>query len=233
MDYASVIKQGEKDYVSDYLKISKSEYCSCFAIADGREMPRAAELAVNSVISDFEATGIITKSSVPDFFKNAGEILKNDEMPLCTCMTFLLTDGSAAVWGSIGDCRLYLLRDKYLYEITPDHSEAYALYEAGEIRYPKIRRNNKRYSLTRMLGTGFDTNPESPNPEKIRPGDSFLLCSDGFWENIHERQIEKTLKRSSSAQNWLDRMMKIVDKNIQHKKYSRFRDSLCAVTIKI
>lgn len=233
MDYASVIRQGEKDYTSDYMKISTGEHCNCFAIADGREMPRAAELAVESVAADFEATGIITKSSVPDFFNNAGEVLKNDEIPLCTAMTFLLTDGTAAVWGSIGDCRMYLLRDKYLYEITPDHSEAYTLYESGEIRYPKIRCENKRHSLTRMLGTGYETRPEAPKPEKVRAGDSFLLCTDGFWSNIHERQIEKTLKRSSDAQNWLDRMMKIVDKNIQHKKYSRFKDSLCAITIKI
>ena len=233
LDYASVIRQGEKDYISDCIKVSESEYCSCFVIADGREMPKAAEMAAESVISDFEATGVITKSSVPDFFDKAADILKNNELPLCTSMTVLLTDGSAAVWGSIGDCRMYLLRDKYLYEITPDHSEAYALYEAGEIRYPKIRQSNKRYNLTRTLGSGCDISPDVSKPEKIRPGDSFLLCTDGFWENIHERQIEKTLKRSSDAQNWLDRMMKIVDKNIQHKKYSRFRDPICAVTIKV
>ena len=108
-----------------------------------------------------------------------------------------------------------------------------AAYEAGEIRYPKIRRQKTRYTLTRTLGGGKDVNPDFSQPEMVRPGDSFLLCTDGFWSNIHERQIEKTLKRSVNAKEWLDKMVTIVDKNIHHKKYSRFRDSYSAITVKI
>lgn len=233
MDYASVSKRGEKEYNSDCLKISENEYCTCFALADGKETPKASDSAVESVISDFEAGGVITKSSIPDFFDKADSVLREADLPLCASASVLLTDGDVAVWGSVGDCRIYLLRDKYLYEITPDHSEAYELYEKGEIRYPKIRRNNKRYNLTRMLGHQEDSKPDAPNPEKIRSGDAFLVCSDGFWSNIHERQIEKTLKRSASAEDWLGRMSKIVEKNIHHKKYSRFKDSYSAVAIKI
>ena len=84
-----------------------------------------------------------------------------------------------------------------------------------------------------MLGRGLDSTPDCSQPEVLRPGDSFLICSDGFWENIHELQIEKTLKRSNSSQDWLDRMVSIVEKNITHKKYTRFRDSYSAITIKV
>ena len=233
MDFATITKIGEKDYNSDRIATFTDDESSCFVIADGHETPDAAELSVNSVIEDFKKSKVITKSSVSDFFNNAGELLNSQEVPVSTCLSFLLTNGSVAVWGNIGDCRIYLLRDNWLYEITPDHSSAYALYEAGEIRYPKIRRQKTRYDLTRVLGKDKEINPDSSQPEMIRPGDSFLICTDGFWSNIHERQIEKTLKRSNSAQNWLDRMTSIVDKNIHYKKYSRFRDSYSAITIKI
>ena len=233
MDYASVTKQGEKGYNSDYLTIFKDESSYCFALADGRETPIAAEIAVQSVVGDFKSSGMITKTSVPDFFNNASQKIDDYELPIRACMSFLLTDGSVAVWGNIGDCRIYLLRDKLLYEITPDHSSAYALYEAGDIRYPKIRRQNTRYNLTRILGKGCDSTPHFSQPEVLRPGDSFLVCSDGFWENIHERQVEKTLKRSDSAQDWLNKMVTIVEKNITHKKYTRFRDSYSAITINV
>lgn len=233
MDFATTTKQGEKGYNSDHLITYKDDTSYCFAIADGHETPIAAELAVSSVIDNFKASGVITKSSVPDFFDKAGEAVSEHELPVKTCLSFLLTDGTVAVWGNVGDCRIYLLRDNWLYEITPDHSNAYALYEAGKIRYPRIRRQNTRYNLTRMLGSGFDMTPDFSQPEMIRPGDSFLICTDGFWENIHERQIEKTLKKSSSAQNWLDKMTEIIEKNITHKKYTRFRDSYSAITIKI
>lgn len=233
MDFASILKQGEKEYASDFYKITEGSTCSCFAVADGRETPEAAEMAVNSVMADFAETDAITKASVPDFFANANNSLRDGEMPMSACMAVLITDGSVAVWGNAGDCRVYLLRENLLYEITPDHSDAYSLYEAGEIRYPKIRKNNTRYNLTRMLGREESVVPNVSQPEVLRKGDSFLICSDGFWENIHERKVEKTLKRSKNAQDWLDRMIKIVEKNIHCKKYSGFRDTLCAITIKL
>lgn len=233
MDFASLTRQGEKEYNSDFVTAFEDGNSCCFAVADGRETPSAAELAVRSVADDFKASHAITKTSVPDFFANAAKCLKSEELPLSACMAFMLTDGSVAVWGNIGDCRVYLLRDNLLYEITPDHSDAYALYEAGEIRYPKIRTNKTRYDLTRMLGHGYETNPDSSQPEIIKKGDAFLICTDGFWENIHERQIEKTLKKSKSAQDWLDRMINIIDKNVKHKKYTRFRDSMSAVVVKM
>lgn len=233
LDFASLTRQGEKEYNSDFVTAFEDGNSCCFAVADGRETPSAAEFAVRSVADDFKSSHAITKTSVPDFFANAGECLKSEELPLTACMAFLLTDGSVAVWGNIGDCRVYLLREKLLYEITPDHSDAYALYEAGEIRYPKIRTNKTRYDLTRMLGHGYETNPDSSQPEIIKKGDAFLICTDGFWENIHERQIEKTLKKSKSAQDWLDRMINIIDKNVKHKKYTRFRDSMSAVVVKM
>lgn len=233
MDFASVIKQGEKDYTSDFIHIFNDGNSCCFAVADGRETPPGAELAVKTVIADFEATGTVTKTSVPDFLCHADAVLKESEEPLYSCMALMLTDGSVAVWGNIGDCRVYLLRDNWLYEITPDHSNAYSLYEAGEIRYPKIRKQKTRYELTRRLGDKINSAPDFSQPEVIKKDDAFLICTDGFWENIHERQIEKCLKRSKSAQDWLDRMMKIIDKNIHLKKYTRFKDSMSAITIKM
>ena len=233
MDFATLTKQGEKEYNSDFVIAFEDNESFCFAVADGRETPEAAEIAVNKVAEEFKESKAITKSSVAEFISSAGERLCEEELPHNACVAAMVTDGSFAVWGNIGDCRVYLLREKLLYEITADHSEAYTLYEAGEIRYPKIRTNKNRYNLTRMLGRNYNMEPDSSQPEIIKKGDAFLVCTDGFWENIHERQVEKTLKKSKSAQDWLDRMMKIIEKNVHHKKYTRFKDSMSAVTIKM
>lgn len=232
MDFASYTRQGEKEFNTDYIATFEDGETACFAVADGRVGEHAAELAVTTVAEAFKACEAITKNSVSDFFSAAHKNLKTEEFLYHACMAFMLTDGSVAVWGNIGDCRVYLLRDKLLYEITPDHSGAYALYESGLIRYPKIRTNSKRYDLTQMLGKGYDGEPNVYQPEIIKKDDAFLICTDGFWENIHERQIEKTLRKSKSAQEWLDKMLKIIDKNIKLKKYTKYKDSLSAVTIK-
>ena len=41
----------------------------------------------------------------------------------------------------------------------------------------------------------------------------FLLCSDGFWECITERKMVKFLKKSKTVEEWLNMMIKEVDKN--------------------
>ena len=43
----------------------------------------------------------------------------------------------------------------------------------------------------------------------------FLLCTDGFWELIEEKDMRKTLKRADTPQNWLERMNSIVKQNGQ------------------
>ncbi len=233
MDFASFVKQGATEYISDSSAISEAGYCTCFAVADGRDSRGAAQLAVQSIISDFERTKAITKSSIKEFLGNADTILRVQEPPLSASAAILLTDGEVAVWGSIGDCRVYHLRDNLLYDITPDDSDAYALYAAGEIRYPKIRKNAARHSLSRVLGGEAQPEFEFSQPQKLRPGDSMLICTDGFWSSIHERKIEKALKKSSSAQNWLDIMVKTVEKNVSRQKYSRLKDSMCAITVRV
>jgi serine/threonine protein phosphatase PrpC len=40
----------------------------------------------------------------------------------------------------------------------------------------------------------------------LASGDAFLLCTDGFWEYIEERDMERALSEVRSAEEWLRRM---------------------------
>ena len=114
LDFASILRQGENDCASDCFKISEAGHCTCFVVSDGREPPGGAQLCVESIITDFEDSGAITKSSIPDFLKNAHQKLSSAELMPKASAAVLLTDGDAAVWGNIGDCRIYQLRDNLL-----------------------------------------------------------------------------------------------------------------------
>lgn len=48
------------------------------------------------------------------------------------------------------------------------------------------------------------------NFERLHKRSSFLLCSDGFWELIDEKQMSKTLKKADSPQQWLAAMEEII-----------------------
>lgn len=235
LDFDSISVCGEEQGRHDAIGISEESFCSCFVVADGKTSDSISDVVVRTILEDFNQISEISTSTLPRFFEHAQAELVSfqqaDLSPGGTAAAVLLTDGSVALWGHIGDCRIYHLQDGLLYEITPDHSDSYTRYEAGEIRYPKIRTDRLRQNLTRLMGMDQMFSPSFSSPMKVRKNDCFLVCTDGFWENIHERQIERTLKHSKSAQDWLKKMKKIVEKNRAKKKYTKISDDYSAIAI--
>ena len=58
------------------------------------------------------------------------------------------------------------------------------------------------------------------DPVKMKKCQAFLLCSDGFWECIDEEQMEKALKDSETAENWVSRMLE----NVRSEKFKQLSD---------
>lgn len=239
MDSAVVSETGGRTVNMD-CAVSTQEYdCACFVIADGcGSMGRqAANAAVQSVVNGFKDSQIITTGSMPEFFAQArasvAQIAREfSDDTMATTLTALLTDGNCAVWGNIGDSRLYHFKDGFIYEITPDHSPAYKMYTAGEIRYPEIRDIRVEDALSAMIGVDMPYMPEFAAPTIVKESDAFLMCTDGFWQNITELQIERALKKSKNAKDWLDRMVKVVKQTIRGSR-NRYYDDFSAIVIKL
>ena len=50
-------------------------------------------------------------------------------------------------------------------------------------------------------------------PMPLKKCQAFLLCSDGFWELIDEKEMCALLKKANSPQEWLLNMAEIVKAN--------------------
>ncbi|MBR5152933.1 MAG: protein phosphatase 2C domain-containing protein [Clostridia bacterium] len=237
LDFASVTGNGENEERRDCLQIAEESHCTLLAVADGKTLPDTATQVLTTMVEDFKQTTAVTTTTLPAIFEDAQQKLtafQTETMLKGGCVAaVMLTNGELALWAHIGDCRIYHLQDNLLYDITPDHSSAYTRYEAGEIRYPKIRTDRNRHNLYRMMGLEQECTPKFSQTTMVKKNDSFLICTDGFWENIHERQIEKTLRRSKNAADWLSRMEKIVKKNRETGKYTRTLDDYSAIAIQI
>ena len=101
-----------------------------------------------------------------------------DELTGCT-MTAFVADANAAAWiVQIGDSRAYRLRDGLLELLTTDHTVAWVGLLHGWFAHDSSDAQMARYRLTRYVG-----HPEGPEPDvlnvALRPGDVYLLCSDG------------------------------------------------------
>jgi serine/threonine protein phosphatase PrpC len=111
-----------------------------------------------------------------------------------------------AVWGHIGDSRLYLLRSGYVESRTKDHSLLQSMIDAGFAKTGEAQ-STGRSVLIASLGAEDGFEPEVlPQEIALRSGDAFLLCSDGFWEHTADTTIEAALQRSASPQDWLEKL---------------------------
>lgn len=114
----------------------------------------------------------------------------------CTLVALDLT-GSRASYVSVGDSRLYRLRDGALAQITEDHTRLRLMAQLGITLEPGEARM-LRGVLTRALGT----NPAIAvdyGDVGTRTGDIWLLCSDGLTDELQDGPIRDILKAAIDA----------------------------------
>ncbi|HEY9348845.1 MAG TPA: serine/threonine-protein phosphatase, partial [Inquilinus sp.] len=108
-----------------------------------------------------------------------------------TVVVLLLRDGRyACLWA--GDSRLYLLRDGMLRQLTRDHSYVQRLIDSGSRTPEQGRRHPGANVITRAVGASGPLELDMVQGDS-RPGDVFLLCSDGLTNVVAEAEIADRL----------------------------------------
>jgi protein phosphatase len=113
-----------------------------------------------------------------------------------------------AVIAHIGDSRIYLWRDDALTQITTDHTFVQRLVDSGRITPEEARFHPRRSVLMRVLGD-MDPDPEIDTfIMPTRPGDRWLLCSDGLSGVVDEAHIQKALRLGLPPGRTADMLLK-------------------------
>jgi serine/threonine protein phosphatase Stp1 len=79
----------------------------------------------------------------------------------------------------VGDSRLYRLRAGVLDMISTDHSFVGELVEQGYLTWAEAENHPQANQITRAIGIGDELDIDKRRGD-VRPGDRFLLCSDGL-----------------------------------------------------
>ena len=219
--YDSVTDKGERKKNEDSIGFIQKENRSVFILADGLGGHGNGYLASQFVVSyikncidqnqGMEMQECICQSQNALLEKqkelNAGNSMK-------TTLTVLDIQQGYAKLYHVGDSRIYFFRKNKFIQRTLDHSVPQMLCQTGRIKEKDIRHHVDRSKLLRVMGTPWET-PRFSVSERIelKPKDTFLLCSDGFWELIDEKQMIKLLKKSSSGGEWIEKMTQEVVKN--------------------
>lgn len=139
---------------------------------------------------------------------------ENARQDLKSTLVLLKLVNDQAQWGYVGDSRLYYFKAGELVARTLDHSVPQMLVAAGEIEEKDIRHHPDRNRLLRVMGMEWDEPKyQISQPIRLEGDEAFLLCSDGFWENIEEYQMIECMNGAADVNDWLARMEKIVYKN--------------------
>lgn len=128
-----------------------------------------------------------------------------------TTIALLSIENQEVTTAHIGDTRIYHFVDNKIVDVTFDHSVSQLAVLSGEINQEEIRYHIDRNKLLRSLGKSDGIKTEINSWGKVKDGKhTFLLCSDGFWENITETEMIDCLKEANDPKEWMTKMLKII-----------------------
>lgn len=163
---------------------------TAIAVADGVSRSGvgrlASELAVGTMLRDFyaapDAWNVSTAidrvlRSINDWLLAANSRHPEVEGAVTT-LSLLLIRGSRYHLAHVGDTRVYRSRARAITQLTRDHT------------WP---RRDMRHVLKRAVG--LDTHLVADyDGGDLRPGDTFLLASDGVWEVLGDRVLGEAMQ---------------------------------------
>ena len=175
-----------------------------FAIADGMGGARAGEVAAGT------AADVLEQGEIPQAAEGIVELIEEanrriwersvqdpDTAGMGTTVTAALVapERGTVIIGHVGDSRAYLYRDGALEQLTTDHSLVVELVESGILTPEEAERHPQRSAITRAVGTEPTVDVDAFSVD-ARPGDLYVVCSDGLTDMLNADEIESVIEAS-------------------------------------
>ncbi|MGH2880716.1 MAG: Stp1/IreP family PP2C-type Ser/Thr phosphatase [Solirubrobacteraceae bacterium] len=172
-----------------------------FIVADGMGGAQAGEVASRVAVETFSsglAAGADPQESLARQVQEANTRIndlsheRSEHAGMGTTITALYVGEQEVAIAHVGDSRAYCLRDGELLRLTDDHSLVDELIKQGKLTPEEAEYHPQRSVITRALG------PE-PAVEvdvrsfRARPGDLYLICSDGLTTMVGEQRLGELL----------------------------------------
>ena len=179
-----------------------------FVVADGMGGARAGEVASQLAVESYEG-GLPQSEATPeqrlaDQARQANARIhelsrsESDLQGMGTTLTAVYVDEDEVSIAHVGDSRAYCLRDGELQRLTDDHSLVGELVRQGRLTPEEASEHPQRSIITRALGPEPDVAVDT-RTFRARPGDVYLLCSDGLTSMIDERTVAEILRSSETC----------------------------------
>jgi PPM family protein phosphatase len=178
-----------------------------FAVADGMGGARGGEIAsrvaATALGETVDGSGgdrvvALVQEANRRVYERASE--DSDASGMGTTITVAVVEDGVVNIGHVGDSRAYLIRDGKLEQLTEDHSLVAELVRSGRLSPEEADSHPQRSVITRALGTDPDVDVDSFAVE-AKPGDLFLICSDGLTSMVDDAAILAAVEQHRSDLN--------------------------------
>jgi protein phosphatase len=133
-------------------------------------------------------------------------------------------------FGHIGDSRLYYLpREGGLRQLSHDHSQVGWLRRQGRLSEREAREHPRKNALQQALGAGHQFIEPQIGALAHRPGDRFILCSDGVVDGLWDHRVEELVAAPDAARLHQPPAFRLVEEALENSG----RDNLTALVFEI
>src|SRR6202451_2214268 len=172
-----------------------------FVVADGMGGAQAGEVASRIAVESFKHG--LDDTSEPELALSTLASEANsrihelshsnaEQAGMGTTLTAVYVGAEEVAIAHVGDSRAYCLRDGELLRLTDDHSLVDELIREGRLTPEEAEEHPQRSIITRALGPEEIVEVDTRS-FRARPGDIYLLCSDGLTSMVPEVRLGEIL----------------------------------------
>ena len=226
---------GGRKFQEDSCTIVSNNHSTFFLVADGMGGHNGGGIASSIFVNEASIAyqKFDTKIKEPKLFfeeiiENCSQKFKKEEalessLDLHTTCAMALLQDEKLYCGHIGDSRVYLFDTKSQWH-TKDHSVVQVLVDLGEIKEEEMATHPHQNRLLESLSSRSKNNLSfSEKTINLKKSFAILVCSDGFWEYITTKEMQKVLF-SNDIKNPCEEMVKMVK-----KRNGEFGDNISVV----
>lgn len=112
----------------------------------------------------------------------------NNGIRLGTTVVAIIIVGDEYMTMNVGDSRAYRFNKKQLAQVSHDHSYVQQQIELGRMTEEEAQHSDKKSMLLQCIGASESVSPDFFTG-KIERNMNFLLCSDGLWRKLEDKEI--------------------------------------------
>ncbi|GEM_PF-468448 len=190
---------------------------SIFVVCDGMGGHKAGEVASN--YASVKVVEYFYNSKQRDILSKLNESIKKVNSDLYklsskdiskrgmgTTLVAAVIYENILYFANVGDSRAYIIRNDSIGRLTKDHSWIEEKINDGSLTPQEAKNNPNKNILTKCVGYEPDVEPYFGS-FLLKEGDRIILCSDGLWNELNEKEIKNIALFSSDLKKSVDNLI--------------------------